>query len=119
MSEDRAAWEASGPDDASRTDRLRLEAGYFDRNSDAVAYAEYRSRGWSTASSEIESGHRHLVQVRLKISGAWWHPDHVDDILALRMLKANGWWEEYWTTRRIAWRTRAAGFAEPRRQRAA
>lgn len=119
VTELRAAWEASGPDDASRNDRLRLEAGYFERNSDAVAYAEYRSRGWSTASSEIESGHRHLVQARLKISGAWWHPDHVDDILALRMLKANGWWDEYWKTRRTAWRTRAEGFAEPRQPRAA
>lgn len=113
------AWEASGPDQASRNDRLRLEAGYFDRNSDAVAYAEYRSHRWSTASSEIESGHRHLVQARLKISGAWWHPDHVDDILALRMVKANGWWDEYWQTRRTAWSKRAEGFAEPRRERAA
>ena len=113
------AWEASGPNQASRNDRLHLEAGYFHRNSDAVAYAEYRSHGWSTASSEIESGHRHLVQARLKISGAWWHPDHVDDILALRMIKANRWWDEYWDTRRTAWRKRAEGLAEPRRERAA
>lgn len=118
VAELRDAWEASGTDQASRNDRLRLEAGYFDRNRDAVAYAEYRSHGWSTASSEIESGHRHLVQVRLKISGAWWHPDHVDDILALRMLKANGWWDEYWKTRRTAWRKRAEGFAKPTRPRA-
>ena len=41
-----------------------------------------------------------------KISGAWWHPDHVDDILALRMLEANGCWDEYWKTRRRAWRKR-------------
>jgi hypothetical protein len=105
------AWEASGTDQESRNDTLRLEAGYFERNHDAVAYAYYRSQGWSTASSEVESGHRHIVQVRVKISGAWWHPDHVDDILALRMLKANGWWDEYWDTQRAAWRTRAANFA--------
>lgn len=118
VAELRDAWEASGTDEASRNDRLRLEAGYFARNSDAVAYAEYRSHGWSTASSEIESGHRHVVQARLKISGAWWHPDHVDDILALRMLKANGWWDEYWKTRREAWTKRAQTFAEPLRERA-
>ena len=105
------AWEASGPDQDSRNDTLRLEAGYFERNHDAVAYAYYRSQGWSTASSEVESGHRHVVQVRLKISGAWWHPDHVDDILALRMLEANGWWDEYWSLQRAAWRERATGFA--------
>ena len=113
------AWEASGPDKDSWNDRLRLEAGYFARNSDAVAYADYRDRGWSTASSEVESAQGHVVQDRLKISGAWWHPDHVDDILALRMLKANGWWDEYWTTRRAEWRRRAEGFAELRGDRTA
>ncbi|GEM_PF-644000 len=98
---------------------LRLEAGYFERNADAVAYADYREHGWSTASSEIESAHRHTVQVRMKLPGAWWHPDGVDDILALRMLKANDWWDEYWNDRRRAWRTRAETFAEERRHRAA
>ena len=74
VAEHKQAWEDSGPDEESRNDTLRLEAGYFERNHDAVAYAHYRDQGWSTASSEVESGHRHFVQVRCKISGAWWHP---------------------------------------------
>jgi hypothetical protein len=86
---------------------LRLEAKYFQRNQDAVAYAAYRERGWSTASSEVESGHRSVVQVRLKLPGTWWHPDNVPNILALRMLKANGWWSEYWAHRRQLWRSHA------------
>jgi hypothetical protein len=109
----RNAWWASGASDETRIDDLRLEAGYFERNQDAVAYAEYRDLGWGTASSEVESGHRHIVQVRLKISGAWWHPDRVDHILALRMLKANGWWAEYWTWQRKRWRERAQRFRTP------
>jgi len=109
------AWEASGSTPQSRNEPLRRQAAYFERNSDAVLYAQYRSLGWSTASSEVESAHRHVVQVRLKISGAWWHPDHVGDILALRMLKANGWWREYWDERRSNWRKRAQTFAEPQR----
>jgi len=108
------AWEASGLDKDSRNDTLRLEAGYFERNHDVVAYAYYRDQGWSTASSEVESSHRHVVQARMKISGAWWHPDHVDDILALRMLKANGWWDEYWQNQRDAWRTHAKDFPRNR-----
>ena len=99
---------------ATGNETLRLEAAYFERNRDAVAYAEYRQRGWSTASSEIESAHTHVVQVRLKISGAWWHPDKVDDVLALRMLKANGWWDEYWAQQRAAWSARAATFIASR-----
>lgn len=113
------AHEKSGSDKASRNETLRKEAGYFERNQDAVAYADYRNRGWSTASSEVESAHRHTVQTRLKISGAWWHPDGVDDILALRMLKANGWWDEYWDRQRQEWRRRAEGFTKARRERAA
>ena len=114
VAELRRAWEASGDDPRSRNDALRLATGYFERNGDAVAYAEYRARGWSTASSEIESCHGSIVQPRLKIGGAWWRPDSVDDVLALRMLKANGWWADYWTDQRQQWRHRAASFAEAR-----
>lgn len=89
---------------------LRLEADYFERNQDAVAYQAYRERGWSTASSEVESGHRSVVQVRLKLPGTWWHPDKVKNILALRMIKANGWWDQYWAHRRHRWRARALEF---------
>lgn len=52
-------------------DTLRLEADYFERNRDAVGHKLYREQGWSTASSEVESGHRSVIQVRLKHSGAW------------------------------------------------
>jgi hypothetical protein len=119
VSELARAWEALGDDEKSRDDTLRREAVYFERNKDAVAYAEYRENGWSTASSEIESCHGHLVQARMKIGGAWWHPDGVDDVLALRLVRANGWWEEFWTDQRRTWRSRAATFAEARPSRAA
>ena len=95
---------------------LPPKAGSFNR--DAVAYAYYREQGWSTASSEVESGHGHVVQWRVKISGAWWHPDHVDDILALRMLKANGWWNGYWKSYRDKWRKRAQEFQAPQKHAA-
>lgn len=98
----------------TRDDRIRREFEYFNRNQDAVAYGEFREKGWSTASSEVESSHRHVVQVRLKIPGAWWHPDNVPNILALRMLKANGWWEEYWKLQRALWSQRAQSFAAKR-----
>jgi hypothetical protein len=98
----------------TQNDAIRREANYFERNKDAVAYAEYRENGWSSASSEVESSHRHIVQVRLKIPGAWWHPDNVPNILALRMLKANDWWDEYWKCQREQWAERAKGFDSKR-----
>lgn len=72
-------------------DALRREADYFERNQDAVVYQVYHERGWSTASSEVESGHRWIV-------------------LALRMIKANGWWPEYWDLQRKRWRLQADDF---------
>jgi hypothetical protein len=35
-------------------------------------------------------------QERLKIPGACWHPDTVNPMLALRVIRANGWWEPFW-----------------------
>jgi len=99
-------------------DELRKAANYFERNGDAVSYADYREAGWSTASSEVESAHRHVVQVRLKISGAWWDPENVPNILSLRMLKANGWWDEYWDHQRAIWQDRAATLRSEARQAA-
>jgi len=80
----------------ANNDQIRRAHDYFEPNKDAVAYAEYRNKGWSSATSEVESSHRHVVQVRLKIPGTWWHPDNVPNMLALRVLKANGWWDDYW-----------------------
>jgi len=98
---------SAGSTSSEVRDTLRREADYFQRNQDAVVYKLYRERGWSTASSEVESGHRWIVQVRVKLSGTWWHPDNVKNILALRMIKANGWWNEYWDLQRERWRLKA------------
>lgn len=107
VAELREAWEKSGETDKTREDELRVESNYFKHNANSVAYAHYREQGWSTASGEIESCHNSIVQPRLKIGGAWWHPDGVDDVLALRVLKANGWWDDFWLKQRRAWRERA------------
>ena len=47
-------------------------------------------------SGEIESGNRHVIQQRLKISGAWWLKKNADDMLALRTTRANSNWNDYW-----------------------
>ena len=43
-----------------------------------------------------ESAHRYVFQKRLKISGAWWKMD-LKKVIALRVLRANRGWEDYWT----------------------
>jgi hypothetical protein len=53
-------------------------------------------------SGQIESSHRYVIQERLKISGAWWKIDNVDKMLALRLNRVNGNWENYWNSIRTA-----------------
>ena len=48
-------------------------------------------------SGEIESAHRYVIQQRLKLAGAWWKEATAADMLALRTLRANGEWNQYWT----------------------
>jgi hypothetical protein len=45
---------------------------------------------------EIESAHRYVIQIRLKIAGAWWKIENAEKMLALRVTRANGDWEKYW-----------------------
>jgi hypothetical protein len=47
-------------------------------------------------SGEIESAHRYVIQIRLKIAGAWWKTENAEKMLALRVMRANGDWEKYW-----------------------
>jgi hypothetical protein len=55
--------------------------------------------GLPIGSGEIESGHRYVIQARLKIAGAWWKEDNAEKMLALRVLRANQDWEHYWQNR--------------------
>ena len=55
-------------------------------------------QGLPIGSGEIESAHRYLVQKRLKLPGAWWQAANAEHMLALRVNRANGEWQEYWAT---------------------
>ena len=71
-------------------------AGFLERYSDSLDYAGFSERGWPLGSGEIESAHRSIPQARLKLPGAWWRPDNVQPMLALRVVRANGWWDDFW-----------------------
>jgi TCP-1/cpn60 chaperonin family len=63
------------------------------------AYGAYHERGWPLGSGEVESAHRYVLQERLKIAGACWNPDNVNPMLALRVVRANNWWDAFWQWR--------------------
>lgn len=73
--------------------------------SNRVEYLDYEGAiksGLPIGSGEIESGHRSVVQARLKLSGAWWKIENAEKMLALRVVRANGQWQSYWENLRQA-----------------
>ena len=70
---------------------------HMQRFVDAVDYDYFRAMGLPIGSGEVESAHRYIPQKRLKIPGATWHPDSINPMLALRIIRANNWWEDFWT----------------------
>lgn len=69
---------------------------YLERFRNSIHYDKYHSLGLPIGSGEIESAHRYIPQKRLKIPGATWHPDNVNPMLALRIIRANNWWHDFW-----------------------
>ncbi len=82
-----------------RCHRVRRLADYLARFQDAVCYDEYTARGYPIGSGEVESAHRYIPQKRLKIAGASWRPETINKMLALRVIRANGWWADFWQQR--------------------
>ncbi|MDJ0592915.1 MAG: hypothetical protein QNJ72_23480 [Pleurocapsa sp. MO_226.B13] len=71
-------------------------ANYLIRFQDCVHYQKFESLGLPIGSGEIESAHKYIPQKRLKIPGATWHPLTINPMLALRIIRANDWWSEFW-----------------------
>lgn len=59
-------------------------------------YAHFRRRGYPIGSGCVESGHKVVVQSRMKGAGMRWAEHHLDPMLSLRDLLCNDRWEEGW-----------------------
>jgi hypothetical protein len=80
----------------TKNDRVRRLINHLIRFADAVDYGCFKEKDWPVGSGEVESAHRYVPQERLKIAGACWHPKTVNPMLALRVVRANGWWDTFW-----------------------
>ena len=83
-------------------------AKYLERFRQSVHYKRYREWGLPIGSGEIESSHRYIPQKRLKIPGATWNPQTINPMLALRVIRANNWWSDFWSTYTLRRNCRAA-----------
>ncbi len=69
---------------------------YLSGRRNQLNYREALAEGLPIGSGEIESAHRYVAQKRLKLPGAWWRVEHAEHMLALRINRLNGDWQDYW-----------------------
>lgn len=79
---------------------VRAAYQYIKERADHLDYAGALAQKLPIGSGEIESGHRHVIQQRLKISGGWWTERNMETMLGLRVARANQWWDHYWKNAR-------------------
>ncbi|WP_221899830.1 UPF0236 family transposase-like protein [Bathymodiolus platifrons methanotrophic gill symbiont] len=69
---------------------------YLSNRTEQLDYKGAIEKNLPIGSGEIESAHRYVIQERLKLSGAWWKSENVEPMLALRVVRGNDQWDEYW-----------------------
>jgi hypothetical protein len=69
---------------------------YIERRPGQFNYKDALDQDLPIGSGEIESGHRYVIQKRLKLPGAWWLKGNANNMLALRATRANDGWNKYW-----------------------
>ena len=77
---------------------VRAAYRYLSERADCLDYRTAQQNDLPIGSGEIESGHRHVVQQRLKLSGCWWKETNAGAMLNLRVARANDLWSSYWSS---------------------
>ena len=76
---------------------VRAAHRYLQGRWEQLDYAGARAAGLPIGSGEIESGHRQVIQQRLKLAGGWWKQNHAQAMLGLRVARAKQRWNSYWS----------------------
>jgi len=69
---------------------------YLTNRRDCLDYPSAIRQELPIGSGLIESGHRHVLQARLKKAGTSWLPDSAEAMAQLRVLRANNLWNTIW-----------------------
>ena len=69
---------------------------YLEKREHQLDYQDAIRRDLPVGSGEVESAHRHILQKRLKIPGAWWRLGRAEEMAQLRAMRANCRWEDFW-----------------------
>jgi hypothetical protein len=75
---------------------VRAAHRYLGNRSATLDYPAALAAGLPIGSGLIESGHKHVLQARLKLPGSSWLPHNAQSIAQLRVLRANDRWLDLW-----------------------
>jgi hypothetical protein len=103
------------PDLAAAAAARDQTLGYLKARRAQIDYAHFRRQGLPIGSGMVESGHKRVVQARLKGAGMHWARANVNPMLALRCAACNDRWDAAWAD--IARSLRAAPASCPTRAR--
>jgi hypothetical protein len=70
--------------------------GYLEKRIHNLDYKSAIEAGLPIGSGLIESGHRHVLQQRLKLPGAWWSMRNARSMAVLRVIRTNRLWKHFW-----------------------
>lgn len=92
------------PKDASADHPKKIIASnvaYFEHNAARMQYHRYRKLGYPIGSGAVESGCRHVIAQRMKITASMsWSQRRAETMLQLRCLVRSGQWDQFWTLKR-------------------
>jgi hypothetical protein len=90
------------PTNPELAEKIRIEADYFEKNTQRMRYPAFRAQHLFIGSGVIEAGCKTIIGSRCKQSGMFWSVRGANAILALRCCYLNGRFEDYWEARRAA-----------------
>jgi Uncharacterised protein family (UPF0236). len=81
---------------------VRQAHGYLFRRRLHLDYPKALARQLPIGSGLIESGHKHVLQARLKKPGSAWLPQNAHAIAQLRVIRSNQQWDRFWLDQKAA-----------------
>jgi hypothetical protein len=75
---------------------IRAAWRYLSNHRNQLDYPDALAKELPIGSGLIEGAHRHVLQKRLKQSGAWWKAENLETMAQLRVCRANQQWNLYW-----------------------
>ncbi len=75
---------------------VRAAIRYLSNRINQLDYRSAIEKDLPIGSGMIESGHRHVLQARLKKAGAWWTQENAQSMASLRVARANEEDQLYW-----------------------